>query len=128
MALPTRVEKILITGTSGHIGSALARALQRKYQVIGIDLNPGPYTTHCLDIVDNKNVIHLARNVDAIIHTAALHAPHVGIHSDEQFWRVNVEGTKNLLNIAHQLEVKRFVFTSTTSVYGDAMISSNQAV
>lgn len=120
--------KILITGTSGRIGSALAFALKNTYQVIGIDLNPGTYTTYCLDITDKKGIFHLTKGVDAIIHAAALHAPHVNICSDEKFWRTNVGGTENLLEACLKYNIKRFVFTSSTSIYGKALVSSHQAV
>lgn len=56
--------------------------------------------------------------VDAIIHTAAYHAPHVGVINANEFWRVNVHGTEVLLDLAIRANIKRFVFTSTTSVYG----------
>ncbi len=120
--------KILITGTSGRIGSALAFALKGRYQVIGVDIKPGPFTTHCLDIVDKKRIFDLAKDVGAIIHAAALHAPHVSICSDEKFWSVNVRGTENLLDACLKYKIKRFVFTSSTSIYGDALVSSSQAV
>ncbi len=120
--------KILITGTSGRIGSALASTLKNKYEVIGIDINPGPFTTHCLDISDQKAVFRMTKDVDAVIHAAALHAAHVHLFSDEKFWMVNVQGTENLLDACLKYQIKRFVFTSTTSIYGDAMVASDRAV
>ena len=56
--------------------------------------------------------------MDAIIHTAAYHAPHLGVKNDIEFKKVNVEGTELLLDLAIRNNVNRFVFTSTTSVYG----------
>lgn len=120
--------KILITGTSGRIGSALAFSLKDRYQVIGVDIKPGPFTTHCLDITDKNGIFLLTKDVDAIIHAAALHAPHVNICCEEKFWRTNVDGTENLLEACLKYNIKRFVFTSTTSIYGDALLSSHQAV
>jgi len=58
------------------------------------------------------------RGADAIIHTAALHAPHVGVVPDSEFIRVNVEGTRLLTEVAQDAKVKRLVFTSTTAVFG----------
>jgi nucleoside-diphosphate-sugar epimerase len=66
--------------------------------------------------------------VDAVIHCAALLTPHVGHYSESEFWRVNVQGTENLLEACLKHNVKRFVFTSTTSVYGDALVHPNKAV
>ncbi|KKP25768.1 MAG: NAD-dependent epimerase/dehydratase [candidate division TM6 bacterium GW2011_GWE2_31_21] len=122
------MKKILITGTSGRIGSALASFLKNSYQVIGIDLNRGPFTTHCLDIADKKGIFHLTKGVDAIVHLAALLPQHINVYSDEDFWRTNVDGTENLLDACLKYNIKRFVFTSTTSIYGNAMVLPHQAV
>ena len=65
--------------------------------------------------------------IDAIIHIAALHAPHVGQVSDEEFRRANVEATARLLDFALSAGAKRFVFTSTTSLYGHALESGDRA-
>jgi nucleoside-diphosphate-sugar epimerase len=56
--------------------------------------------------------------VDAVIHSAAYLTPHVGFKSDDEFRHVNVHGTEVLLDLAMRAKLKRFVFTSTTSVYG----------
>lgn len=124
----TQREKLLITGTSGHIGSFLASTLSHSYQVIGVDINPGPFTTHCLDITDRQRIFRLTKDVYAVIHSAALHAPHVNVLSDEQFWRVNADATQHLLDACLKYQIKRFVFTSSTSIYGDALVDPNQAV
>ena len=53
-----------------------------------------------------------------MVHTAALHVPHLATASEEEFQRVNVEGTRILLDAAVEAGIGRFVLTSTTSVYG----------
>lgn len=58
---------------------------------------------------------------DAVIHTAALHAPHVGIVPDTEFQRINVEGTRMVAEAAMAAGVPRLVFTSTTALYGHAV-------
>ncbi|ETX02723.1 MAG: hypothetical protein ETSY1_02515 [Candidatus Entotheonella factor] len=63
-----------------------------------------------------------------MIHTASLHAPHVGAYSEQAFYETNVHGTETLLNACLQHGVKRFVYTSTTSLYGNAMIPKDRAV
>ncbi len=52
----------------------------------------------------------------------------MNICSDEQFWMVNVNGTENLLDACLKYNINRFVFTSSTSVYGDALVASDRAV
>jgi len=120
--------KVLITGSSGRIGKAIAALLIKKHQVLGLDIKPGNYTTFIEDISDKKGTILCVEGMDAIIHCAGLLTPHVGIESEKKFWEVNVCGTENLINACLIHGVKRFVFTSTTSVYGDAMVNSKNAV
>ena len=60
--------------------------------------------------------------VDAILHAATLHKPHVGSHGRQEFVDVNVTGTLNLLEEAVAAGVGRFVFTSTTSAFGRALV------
>ena len=61
------------------------------------------------------------QGVDIVLHTAALHKPHVATHSRQDFVDVNVSGTLNLLEEAVAAGVPAFVYTSTTSVFGDAL-------
>ncbi len=60
--------------------------------------------------------------VDAVIHAATLHKPHVGSHERAEFVETNVTGTLNLLEAAVAAGVSRFVFTSTTSAFGRALV------
>jgi UDP-glucose 4-epimerase len=80
---------VLVTGSSGHIGSAVAARLAEQADVIGLDLVPGRYTTQIGDVADATLVSRLVRGVDAIVHTAALHVPHLASASAAQFRRVN---------------------------------------
>ncbi|HSW72602.1 MAG TPA: NAD(P)-dependent oxidoreductase [Chlamydiales bacterium] len=120
--------KVILTGSSGRIGSAIARFLRDKVEVVGVDNRPGPFTTFLIDIRDKEKVFQCLHEVDAVIHCAALLTPHVGLCSDNEFWEVNVKGTENLIGACVKHSVKRFVFTSTTSVYGDALIHPKRAV
>ena len=109
---------ILVTGSSGSIGSAIAARLRRHALVTGLDLLPGPETTRTGDIADEGLVRDMVRDMSAVVHTAALHVPHLSTSSEDDFWRVNVDGTRTLLEAAVRAGVSRFVLTSTTSVYG----------
>ncbi|WP_220483148.1 NAD(P)-dependent oxidoreductase [Paenibacillus thiaminolyticus] len=64
---------------------------------------------------------------DAVVHTAALHAPHVGILPDAEFERINVHATSRLLELAYDAGVSRFVLTSTTALYGGAATPEDRA-
>ena len=109
---------VLVTGSSGTIGSAVARRLRREGPVIGLDLLPGPETTWIGDVADRDLLTRLLRGVGAVVHTAALHVPHLVASSEHDFQRINVDATRTLLERADAAGVPRFVLTSTTSVYG----------
>ena len=57
------------------------------------------------------------RGVEAVIHAATLHKPHVAPHTRQDFVDINITGTLNLLEEAVGAGVRAFVFVSTTSVY-----------
>jgi len=116
------VMKILVTGSAGHLGEALVRTLQNTdHEVIGVDRVPSAFTHQIGTIVDRSQVQQWMIGVDAVLHTATLHKPHVGTHSRQAFVDTNITGTLNLLETATEVGVKAFVFTSTTSVFGDAL-------
>ena len=60
--------------------------------------------------------------VEVVLHAATLHKPHVATHSRQDFVDTNVTGTLNLLEEAVAAGVRSFVYTSTTSVFGDALV------
>ena len=114
--------KILVTGSSGHLGEALMRTLPGLgHEAVGIDIVPSPFTTIVGSIVDRATVDAAMRGVEGVLHAATLHKPHVATHPRQAFVDVNVTGTLNLLEAASANQVKSFVFTSTTSTFGDAL-------
>ena len=115
--------RVLVTGSSGHLGEALVRTL--KYQghdVVGLDILERPFTTCVGSIVDRAYVAHCLAGVQVVYHAATLHKPHVATHSRQEFIDTNITGTLNLLEEAVKSGVEAFVFTSTTSVFGDALV------
>ncbi|MBO9100841.1 MULTISPECIES: NAD-dependent epimerase/dehydratase family protein [unclassified Rhizobium] len=110
--------RIVLTGSSGRVGRAIFSALAGEYDVFGIDRSPFS-TTHLVADFANHTLLRSAfEGADAVIHVAALHAPHVGTIPDEEFHRVNVRGTGLVAEAAIAAGVKRLVFTSTTALYG----------
>ena len=73
-------------------------------------------------IADRDLVRVLMRGVDAVLHAATLHKPHVGSHLRQDFVDTNITGTLNLLEEAAAAGVGSFVFTSTTSAFGRALM------
>lgn len=115
--------KILVTGSSGHLGEALVRTLREDgHDVVGLDILPGPFTTHAGSITDRRCVASCMAGVGVVLHAATLHKPHVATHSRQDFVDTNITGTLNLLEEAVENRVGCFIFTSTTSVFGDALI------
>ncbi|WAL59891.1 NAD-dependent epimerase/dehydratase family protein [Thermocoleostomius sinensis] len=115
--------KILVTGSSGHLGEALVRTLQpTSHEVVGVDLVPSNFTHHVGSIVDREWVKRCMTGIDAVLHTPTLHKPHITTHSRQRFVDTNITGTLNLLEEAVLAGVRSFVFTSTTSTFGDALI------
>ena len=115
--------KILVTGSSGHLGEALARALSTApHEVVGLDVLRSPFTTVVGSIADTAVVAKAMDGVEAVLHTATLHKPHIVTHSRREFVDTNIVGTLNLLEAAAAARVKSFVYTSTTSVYGLALV------
>ena len=125
--------KTLVTGGAGFIGSHVAeRLLKEGHEVIILDdLSLGKIKNieylktisdklefHKKSILD-KDIKELFNNVDVVFHLAALPRVQFSIQNPEITHKANVEGTFNLLNICKDKKVKRFVFTSSSSIYGD---------
>lgn len=114
--------KYLVTGSSGHLGEALVRTLTALDQeVIGIDVKPSDTTSLVGSITDRGFVEQAMQHVDAVLHPATLHKPHVVTHSYQDFVDTNISGTLNLLESAVAAGVSKFIFTSTISTYGHAL-------
>ncbi|HWB81043.1 MAG TPA: NAD(P)-dependent oxidoreductase [Nannocystaceae bacterium] len=114
--------RVLVTGSSGHLGEALVRRLrERGDTAIGIDVLPSPFTDVVASIGDRDAVRRAIEGVEAVLHTATLHKPHVATHTRQQFVDTNTSGTLALLEAAVHASVRAFVFTSTTSTFGRAL-------
>jgi len=113
---------VLVTGSSGHLGEALVHTLQaQQRKVVGVDVRPGAFTHRVGSITDRAFVSGCMKGIEAVLHAATLHKPHIATHSRQDFIDVNITGTLNLLEEAASGNVATFVYTSTTSVFGDAL-------
>ena len=115
--------KILVTGATGKVGSRLAKRLAQRGDHVralvreearaaelrdaGIELAVG-------DLVDGHSLAAAVRGVDAVVHCAAFFRG----ATPEQAHAVNDLGSQHLANAARAASVKRFIFTSTSLVYG----------
>lgn len=133
------MERFLVTGAAGFIGSHLCEALlHQKHEVIGLDnfndyydqqikrrntellLSNEKFTMIEKDILDLNYLRELFRKnqIDTIVHLAARAGVRPSIKEPLLYQKVNVEGTNNLLEIAKDFEVNKFIFASSSSVYG----------
>ncbi len=128
----TKVNRVLVTGGAGFIGSELVRQLaERAKQVIIIDnLSAGKRENLegvlgdrvqliTADMRDEKRLPDLMQGVDVIFHLACLGVRH-SIHSPQENHTVNATATLQLLLAARKVGVKRFVHVSSSEIYGTA--------
>jgi len=122
------MSKILITGFSGFLGSHLTdRLLNEGNEVIGIDrsikyqnITQHPNLTLVPSVI-SENIGELFKGVDIVVHMAALTRPQWSILYPLETNEVNVSGTLKMLIHARDNKVKRFVFISTSNLYGDTV-------
>jgi UDP-glucose 4-epimerase len=117
----------LLTGASGRVGRAIHARLTGTHSVVGLDVVPSPTTHWVGDIADPLLLDQALRGIDVLVHVAALHAPHVGRLNDAAFVRVNVEATCRLAELAARRGVQRFIFISTTALFGEASTPIDRA-
>ena len=119
--------RVLVTGDQGYIGSVLVGVLQDKgYKVTGLDV--GYFCENLLDKdLDNypritKDIRDIEpvdlEDVDAIIHLAALSNDPLGEFSPKLTHEINTFGSINLAECARKAGAKRFIFSSSQSMYG----------
>lgn len=132
------MQHILVTGGAGFIGSHLVdKLLELDYKVTCIDnfdpfydslqkrkninphLNNPDFTLIEEDILNSKALAEkLIDRYDAIIHLAAKAGIRPSIEDPSSYTQVNVLGTQNILELAKNLNIKQFIFGSSSSVYG----------
>src|SRR5438046_2360354 len=98
--------RVLVTGSSGHLGEGLVRTLRdTPHEVVGLDRLPSPFTAAVGSITDREVVRRCVRGADAVLHAATLHKPHVATHPRQAFVDTNVTGTLTLLEAAAEAGV-----------------------
>ena len=130
------MEKIIVTGGAGFIGSTFIEECINRYkniQIVCIDnLSTGklsniptkPNVTLIEKDISNincksKDLISICKNADAIFHFAAKARVQPSIQDPVSFNDVNVKGTLNLLELSRFADIKKFIFSSSSSIYGD---------
>lgn len=133
----------LITGVAGFIGSHLLDfLLAQKQKVIGLDNFSTGYQKNLTDVlhqypnsqfifmegdIRDQKVCHSAmQQVDFVLHHAAIGSVPRSIQDPITTHEVNVNGFLHMLMAAKESRVKRFIYASSSSVYGDSIISPKQ--
>jgi UDP-glucose 4-epimerase len=129
--------KILVTGGAGYIGShTIIELLKGGHEVVTVDnlsnskeesLNRVRQITgkdilfFKADIQDNKSLCNIFRDnpVDAVIHFAGLKAVGESVEKPLEYYRNNVVGTLSLVEAMRDNDIKKIVFSSSCTVYGD---------
>lgn len=119
-----RYKNVLVTGAAGLLGrSVVPQLLKRGYNVIAIDINEPKFNDAvCIqgDFCNVNLMKFVLKDVDAIIHLAAmLGVDQCRLHPKEVI-KVNYKDTKGLIDIALKNKVKKFVFTSSSEIYGNS--------
>lgn len=119
--------RILVTGSSGKLGSVTVKHLANfGYMVTGLDIADSATTNLIADVKDRNKILEVTQGFDAVIHTAALHGRHMDLnYSRDEFVDTNIKGTLNLLNACVANGISKFLFTSTTSIYGKSLVDDN---
>lgn len=118
--------KALVTGANGFTGAHLVRSLnQQGYTVVGMVRKSSNLTRISNDNIQlvygditDRDALRAAMNgVDTVFHTAAY--VELGVVNEAEMQRVNVEGTRAVLEVAQELGVSKLVYCSTIGVFGD---------
>lgn len=124
----TNKQVIVVTGSSGLIGTALIHKLAKTYQVIGLDNVGYPFPPVeaecvCIDITSDASMerafsrIRYAygNRIAAVIHLAAYYS--FSTQSSPLYDEITVKGTERLLRVLQDFEVEQFLFSSSMLVY-----------
>ena len=117
------MRRVLVTGSSGHLGEALMRALSdRDVDAVGLDVRPSEWTHVVGSVADARLVRAAMAGVDVVLHAATLHKPQVAFLPRQAFVDTNVGGTWRCSKRRPPRASQAFVMTSSTTVFGDALI------
>ena len=106
-------KNILVTGANGMIGRALVKLLEKE--------SPKNITTADLpeyDLRSRTDCSFLCHGQDYVFHLAGIADIVPSIENPSAYFKANVEGTLNMLELAHKTGVKRFIYAASSSSYG----------
>lgn len=130
---------ILVTGAAGFLGSHLSEALLAKgYRVIGVDNfdpfypkeikernleGPSTYPNYLFVELDIREIQHMPlkdEQIDLVIHIAAKAGVLPSVKNPQEYVSVNINGTAHILEFMRERSIKKYVFASSSSIYGNS--------
>ena len=123
------IDKVLVTGSSGNIGTRLCERLmaETRVEVVGVDREPNPWNadvnniTQVADLRDEETFERLARDLDLVIHLAANARVHELVEEPDKA-RDNFLTIFNTLEFCRRSGIPRFMFASSREVYGNSEV------
>jgi len=123
--------KILVTGATGYVGSAIIRSMVGEYEVWGLCNTGQPFEPKVNWINCNLNnffdIDYLPKSIDIIIHLAQSYNYHLFPDKADEIFTVNVSGTLRLLEYARKADCQLFVYSSSGGVYGRGIEAFNES-
>lgn len=115
------IRKVVVTGSEGKAGRYTVEELESKgYEVRKVDiaapLDPGAHDTQRADLTDLGQTMELLSGADAVVHLAAIPAPHMV--TDAETFRINTISTYNVFTAAGTLGLERVVWASSETALG----------
>jgi dihydroflavonol-4-reductase len=121
--------QVFLTGGTGFIGQALTRVLlRRRWNVIALARRPDSPQARALgnmgaqlatgDITERESMRPAMRQADLVVHSAGQYELGLDGAGRQRMQKVNVEGTENVLGLAHELGVPRAIYVSTMAAFG----------
>jgi nucleoside-diphosphate-sugar epimerase len=113
--------RVLIIGGGGNLGRVLAPTLEEAgHDPILMD-NRDLETPHKAvrgDVRDRASLLEVFRETNVVVHAAALHGIHLDKYTTDDFWDLNVAGTRNIYEAARELGIGKILLCSSMGVYG----------
>lgn len=115
----------LVTGSSGFIGTNIVKKLlELKQNVIGIDIKNSKVNNNSLhfikgNILNNKTLKKIPKNVDFVLHQASLTSVQDSIKKPKLYYNQNVKAFVKLLKFLKKFKIKKLIYASSCAVYGE---------
>ena len=116
------MRSILITGGMGYIGNKFIELFSEKYDISVFDTSFfGQNKSDRVKIISGdirKIELDVLSNIEVIVHMSELSNDPLGAFNPQLTKEINHSGTKDILELANRVDVKKFIYMSSASVYG----------